>query len=279
MPTLKQYVQTLLQRIRLYQRIRGSVLYDLYWWVADRSLIEDRGRELDFYRKLLNGFRTGDLIFDVGANQGSKTNIFLRLGARVIAVEPDEANQEILRGMFLKYRLKPKSVVVVGKALSDRSGVETMWIDEPGSAKNTFSEKWVSTLRTDQERFGHALSFAQRKEIETSTLDNLIDTHGLPFFVKIDVEGYEPSVLRGMKRPVPHLSFEVNLPEFRPEGLQCVDLLAGLDSNGRFNYAVDCRRGLVLDEWAAPSDFSRVLRECSDPSIEVFWKSSISPGG
>lgn len=278
MQTLKQYLQTLLRRIHLYQRLRGSAFYDLYWKVADRSLLEDRRKELNFYRNLLNGFRKGDLIFDVGANHGSKTSIFLSLGARVIAIEPDEANQEILREMFLKYRLKPKPVVVVGKALSDKCAVETMWIDEPGSAKNTFSEKWAETLRTDEERFGHALNFAQRKEIETSTLDNLINTHGVPFFVKIDVEGYEPNVLKGMKRPVPHLSFEVNLPDFRPEGQQCVDLLARLDAGGKFNYAADCRLGLVLDKWVDPLEFSRVLHKCSDKSIEVFWKSSVPCG-
>jgi FkbM family methyltransferase len=277
--TFKEYLQTLLRRIRLYQRLRGSALYDLYWKVADRSLLEDRRKELNFYRNLLSGFRKGDLIFDVGANHGSKTSIFLSLGARVIAIEPDEANQEILREMFLKYRLKPKPVVVVGKALSDRCAVETMWIDEPGSAKNTFSQKWVETLRTDEERFGHALSFAQQKKIETSTLDSLISTHGVPFFVKIDVEGYEPSVLRGMKRPVPHLSFEVNLPDFRPEGLQCVDLLAHLDAKGEFNYSADCRLGLVLDQWVDSLEFSRVLHQCADKSIEVFWKSSIPCGG
>jgi FkbM family methyltransferase len=58
------------------------------------------------------------------------------------------------------------------------------------------------------------LEFARRKAVKTTTLEELILTHDLPFFVKIDVEGYEASVIRGLQRPVPFLSFEVNLPEF-----------------------------------------------------------------
>src|SRR4029453_18235955 len=101
----------------------------------------------------------------------------------------------------------------------------TLWIDEPGSAKNSLSRKWVETLKGDEARFGHRLEFARQKKVQTTTLDELTISYGLPFFVKIDVEGYEPSVLRGMKRPVPFLSFEVNFPEFRAEGFECVELL------------------------------------------------------
>jgi len=90
----------------------------------------------------------------------------------------------------------------------------------------------------------------------------------------LTVEGSELSVLRGMKQPVPYLSFEVNLPEFRPVGLECVLVLEGVAGGGKFNYAADCRQGLALREWIGPQDFSRVLRDCSDASIEVFWKNT-----
>jgi FkbM family methyltransferase len=278
MPTTKQLLQTILDEFHLHHRLKASCVYDLYWSIADKRMIEARSREVDFYRKLLNGFRKGDLIFDVGANQGAKTDVFLRLGARVVAVEPDERSMEILREKFLRYRLAPKPVVIVSKAVSDRIAVETMWIDEPGSAKNTLSQKWVDTLRGDERRFGHSLDFAQKREIETTTLEKLITAYGPPFFVKIDVEGFEPSVLRGLQSQIPYLSFEVNLPEFRPEGLQCVDLLGRLAADGKFNYATDCQRGLVREQWYDPPEFSRVLEQCAEKSIEVFWKTSLSTG-
>jgi len=146
-----------------------------------------------------------------------------------------------------------------------------MWIDEPGSAKNTLSRKWVETLRTDRERFGKYLHFGQRMEVETVSLEELILRHGIPFFVKVDVEGHEPRVLRGLQRPVRYLSFEINLPEFLPEGLDCVEILDRLSSSGRFNYSVDCQRGLALGDWLDKEEFSRVLRECCETSVEVFW--------
>jgi hypothetical protein len=150
-----------------------------------------------------------------------------------------------------------------------------MWVDAPGGAKNTLSHKWVESLRSDDKRFGQKLSFGQWKEVETVSIEQLIAAHGMPFFVKIDVEGHELSVLRGMQRPVPYLSFEVNLPEFRREAHECVQVLASLAPNGKFNYTPDCRRGLVLERWISREEIRAVLDSCTDESIEVFWKTPL----
>jgi hypothetical protein len=54
-------------------------------------------------------------------------------------------------------------------------------------------------------------------------------------------------------------SFEVDLPEFRPEGLECVDLLPRLASDGKFNYSADVQRGLILERWLDAQEFARML--------------------
>jgi FkbM family methyltransferase len=279
MMALKRHLQSILKRAGLYHRLKTSCLYDIYWRFADRRLLDARGKELEFYRSFLSGFRKGDLVFDVGANDGSKTDVFLRLGARVVSVDPDEANQNVLRGKFLRYRLTPKRVVIVGKAISDKCATETMWIDGPGSAVNTLSQKWVETLKTNKDKFEHdhfGLEFARRKVVETTTLEELIGAYGLPLYVKIDVEGYEVSVVRGLKRPVPFLSFEVNLPEFRQEGLDCVKLLGRLAVDGSFNYAANLQYG-TLGTWIGVEEFLRVLERCSEGTIEVFWRAPQTP--
>lgn len=276
MPSLKSQLQRLLMRAGFYHRARTTFVYDLYWRVADRRIIDSRANEVSFYRHLLKGFQNGGLVFDIGANHGTKTDIFLRLGARVVAVEPDEANQQVLKEAFLRYRVSPRPVTIVGKAVSDKVATETLWVDQPGSAKNTLSPKWVETLRNDQERFGYHLQFGEGKPVETTTLDQLIAAYGVPFFIKIDVEGHELSVLRGLRYRVPYLSFEVNLPEFRQEGLQCVELLRYLAADGKFNYTVDCQRGTALERWLNPTEFFQVLAACTEKSIEVLWASDRS---
>jgi FkbM family methyltransferase len=269
--------QTVLRRLGLYRRVQASALYDMFWMVTDRRVLDARQAELRFYRHVLNGFRPGHLIFDIGANHGAKTDIFLRMGARVVAVDPDEANEKVLRATFQELRWRPKPVVIVPKAVSDRETVETMWIDEPGSAKNTLNPKWVQTLRSDSSRFGAALEFSRTREVPTTTLEQLMTTYGMPFFIKIDVEGLEPLVLNGMQRRVPYLSFEVNLPEFKPEGLQCVERLYRVAEDGEFNFVIDCRSGLALSEWLPADAFSAVIDGCGDESIEVFWRTSGRP--
>jgi FkbM family methyltransferase len=279
MQALKQYIPSGLKRAGFYQRLRSSCVYDFYWRVADKRRIDGRGKHVDFYRDLLKGFRTGDLIFDIGANVGEKTDVFLRLGARVAAVEPDERCQQVLRAKFLEYRLAPKPVTVVGQAVSEKVAVETMWVDGPGSALNTLSQKWADTLRGDKKRFEHTsdvLEFAQKKSVETTTLEQLTVTYGLPFFVKIDVEGHELSALRGMRRPVPYLSFEVNLPEFRQEALQCLEVLESLAIAGEFNYVIDCQFGLMLEQWIDGRQFSQVLGQSTERCIEVFWRTPLA---
>jgi len=272
---VKENLRTLFKRFGIYERAKASWIYDFYWSMADRQIIDDRQKEIDFYRNLLDGFRAGDLIFDVGANQGYKSDIFLRCGARVIAVEPDETSQETLKQKFLKFRLKKRQFVIVSKAVSDRNSTETMWIDAPGGAKNTLSHKWAEALKDDDKHFGHTLSFGQSKQVETVTMEQLIAAHGSPFFIKIDVEGHELNALRGMQKAVPYLSFEVNLPEFRREGLECIQVLAGLASEGKFNYTIDCRQGLVMDRWTSSEEISAVLDSCTHESIEVFWKTPL----
>lgn len=271
----KLHIQRMLQRAGLYHRLKASGIHELYWRIAGRHWILVRDKQLDFYRRLLTDLRPGDLIFDIGANEGFKTDLFLRLGARVVAIEPDETNQSILRERFARFRLVRRPIVIVGKAVSENNTPGIMWIDGPGSAVNTLSQKWATTLNANKTRHAHGhfgLEFAQNKTVETTTVEQLMAVHGVPIFIKIDVEGYELNVIRGLQRPVPYLSFEVNLPEFRSEGLQCVEILGRLAAAGRFNYAVDCEQGLALEVWLSADDFLQVLGQCTENAIEVFWR-------
>ncbi len=275
MKSPKLHIKRILQGAGVYHRLRTSSIHEIYLVFAGKDWIIARERQLEFYRRFLTEFRPGDLIFDVGANEGFKADLFLRLGARVVAIEPDETNQSILRERFERFRIVRRPIVIVGKAVSDTNTLETMWIDGPGSAVNTLSQKWATTLNANKARHEYehyGLDFARHKTVETTTLEQLMSAHGVPIFIKIDVEGYELNVIRGLQRPVRYLSFEVNLPEFRSEALQCVEILERLAPAGTFNYAVDCEQGVTLEHWLSADEFRPVLGECTENCIEVFWK-------
>jgi FkbM family methyltransferase len=276
MQALKRNVQTLLKRAYLYERIKESWFYDFFWRICDRKIVEERAQELAFYRHALPGFRKGDLVFDIGANQGAKAAIFLRLGARVLAVDPDQVNQRILTEKFKTYRFFKKPIAIVGNAVSDKVGVGKFWIDQAGSGKNTLSVKWVETLRQDSERFGQRLRFAEKMEVNTVTLDQLIETFGTPVFIKIDVEGHELNVLKGLSHPIPLISFEVNLPEFESEGLECMCYLEKLSPGGVFNYTVESRSELASTRWMPHDELAMILRGSPHRSVEVYWKANLS---
>ncbi|HEY1805449.1 MAG TPA: FkbM family methyltransferase [Terracidiphilus sp.] len=261
----------------LRNRLKSSSIRRIYRMIFNREVFLSTEREEEFYRNFLVGLKPGDIIFDVGANEGAKTDIFLRLSANVVALEPDDACLNTLRDRFLRYRWRAKDVSLVGKAVSDKSGKEEMWIDGPGSAVNTMSRKWADHLKDHKDSFPHGhcgLEFRQSKSVETTSIRDLIKLYGSPFFIKIDVEGHELSVLRGMPHPVPFLSFEVNLSTLRQEGIDCARVLGGLEPDGRFNYTPDCCAGMALPDWLSLDEFCGVLASCPEETIEVFWRTN-----
>ena len=76
-------------------------------------------------------------------------------------------------------------------------------------------------------------------EVEVTTLDALIATHGQPAFCKIDVEGFELEALRGLTRPPRALSFEY-LPPAHASALQALARVEELGASAggyEYNYS------------------------------------------
>jgi FkbM family methyltransferase len=259
-------LKPLARKLHLYDVLRRSPVYALYMRLFYPELASRPRRELRFYRQALAELSPGDLIFDVGANDGFKTAIFLKLGARVVCVEPDRASVSLLRQRFLK-----APVTIVAKAASDTARTVPFHVTSPGSALNTLSDKWIRALEEgDTSRFGPDIRFEQGYDVQTVTLEQLIAEHGLPCYVKIDVEGHELEVLRGLRHAVPLISFELNLPEFRSEGFECVDLLEQIEPGIEFNYVIDDR--FVSSIWLSPSEFTKWLRKTELRYLEVYCR-------
>src|SRR5262249_44014404 len=132
----------MLRRMGVYNRLRHSRIGDFYWSLTQPNRIIARDQEVAFYRTALSGFERSALIFDVGANIGEKVDVFLRMGASVVAVEPDPVCQLILAQKYHRLRLNACPVQLISNAVGSTDGVERMWVDGDGSALNTLSSKW-----------------------------------------------------------------------------------------------------------------------------------------
>jgi hypothetical protein len=94
-------------------------------------------------------------------------------------------------------------------------------------------------------------------EIETTTLDRLIERFGAPAFVKIDAEGSEPAVLAGLSRAIPALSFE-----YLPRALEQVEVCLGrLHALGpyRFNWSAGESSQLASNRWLSAAELLAAL--------------------
>ncbi|MGY1606848.1 MULTISPECIES: FkbM family methyltransferase [unclassified Geodermatophilus] len=176
-----------------------------------RKVTGTRRRQRRLFAELV---RPGDLVFDVGANIGEFTAAFRDLGTRVVAVEPQPRLSAHLRARF---RADPL-VTVVGTAVSDHAGEATLYCTT-ADALATLEETRATGGATGA---GAELEWNGRITVPLRTLDSLVAEHGSPVLVKIDVEGHESGVVRGLTTARPSVFFEVN----RPGVHEVVDTLA-----------------------------------------------------
>ena len=177
-----------------------------------------RGRLSRFYGQFLS---PGDLAFDLGAHVGNRVRVFRRLGARVVAVEPQPDLVTVLR---LLYGRDPGvRLEVCGVAAT--SGTSTLHLSSRTPTVSSFAGSWIDEVSTDP-GFQH-VRWDTALPIRMTTLDELIARHGEPRFCKIDVEGFEHEVLSGLSRPLRALSFEY-LPIAAERAVACVERLATL---------------------------------------------------
>ncbi len=193
----------------------------------------------------------GSLCFDIGAHAGNRVRCWRRLGARVVAVEPQPDFAAILRRMFRRDPL----VSVVQAAVGATPGTARLLVSERTPAVSTLSGEWAR--RVGRTRSFRGVHWASAGEVEVTTLQALVERHGSPHFIKIDVEGYEARVLEGLAAAVPGLSFEY-LPAAREVALACVDRLCALGPY-RYNWSPGESHRLASGDWLDADGIRRVL--------------------
>jgi FkbM family methyltransferase len=207
--------------------------------IATYHAMPGRQRRLRrFYGRFLG---RGDLVFDVGAHVGNHVRSFAALGCRVVALEPQPALASLLRRWFASEPL----VTVLEAAASETAGRASLAISDRTPTVATLAAGWRDR-RASEPDFA-TVRWNRQVDVDTTTLDTLIEQFGRPAFVKIDAEGSEPAVLAGLSTPVGLLAFEY-LPRALDQVEACVTRLSRLGDYA-FNWSVGETYRLGAPEW------------------------------
>lgn len=195
------------------------------------------------------------LVFDVGAHVGDRVAAFRALGARVVAVEP----QPLLAGVLRLLHGLDAGVTVERAALGATEGTATLRVNSANPTVSTRSDAFLAATRDAPGWEGQR--WDREETVAATTLDALIARHGMPAFVKIDVEGYEAEVLAGLTVPPAALSFEI-VTAARDAALDALDRAAALGF-GRFRLSLG-ESHAWHGPWCAAAEMAGVLRALPD---------------
>ena len=185
--------------------------------------------------------RPGDLVFDVGAHVGDRIGSFRRLGARVVAVEPQPALITTLKLIHGRDRAVAIEPVAVGSA----TGSLALEINVDNPTVSTASAAFRKAASGAEGWEGQA--WTRTVHVPVTTLDLLVARHGMPTFIKIDVEGFEAEALAGLTRPSRALSFEFTTIQ-RDVAAACIERCVALGFT-RYNAILGESHVLVHPDW------------------------------
>ncbi len=161
-------------------------------------------REIDLFKKTV---KKGWTVLDIGANIGYPSLLFSKLvgeGGRVIAFEPDKNNIQMLKKNIEVNNCK--NITVVPMAVSDHTGVGTLYISDSHSGDHR-----IYDLRGEKRK---------TLKIDTIRLDDYFKSGSKIDFIQMDVQGAEALVFKGMNRLINENKKISILLEFWPEGLR-----------------------------------------------------------
>jgi FkbM family methyltransferase len=208
----------------------------VYSATLGRQAAIGRSKMRDFYGGII---QPGMRVFDIGANVGVLSSTFASLGAAVIAVEP---NADCVRHIQLSY--PEQKIEVIQAAIGERNGLVVLNVSDERDVRSSVSDDWISTMGGQDESYRGIWS--RQNIVPMLTLDTLIEHFGVPDFIKIDVEGFEEKVLRGLKVQPPLVSFEFTAAYLAP-CMRCLDLQL-FNESSTYNFAYNA-------DWGYPARF------------------------
>lgn len=242
MDLLHRYIRKILKDTVFFDPIQN-----IYHKRLAKKWTDQDYKMINFYSQFI---KSGSLCFDVGANIGNRTKVFLKMGAKVVSVEPQNNCIEILKGI---YGNNP-NFSLIEMALGATDGESEMLISDVHQI-SSLSKEWIDSVKKSG-RFPTA-QWRKSNIVKVTTLDRLIEEYGIPDFVKIDVEGFEYQVIQGLSKPIKTLSFEFTIENHEA----MLNVLSHLASIGKIkcNFSIGESLSLLFKKWELFEDIYQII--------------------
>lgn len=131
-----------------------------------------------------------DLIYDVGAHKGEDTDFYLHKGFRVVAVE---ALDELVKGCHNRFseHLNEGRLILIHAAVAEEDDRQVPFYE------NTTKSVW-GTLSSDWAKSKKGTDYIERWVV-TRRLSSIMKQHGIPYYLKIDIEGMDMVALKSLE--------------------------------------------------------------------------------
>lgn len=142
------------------------------------------------------------LVFDLGFHNGDDTYYYLTKGYNVISIDANPKLIELGKQRFSS-QIKSGQLILLDEAISDISSAKKVdFYIHPN--KSDWSSCLLEMAESDGSKSNHI-------EVNSTNLHKLFDTYGVPYYLKVDIEGYDRLVAKQLYEYI--IKYD-NKPEF-----------------------------------------------------------------